>query len=70
MVLKFGGSSAMITLSLYDDLLYEAYEYAKPAGPETTLRASVAFVLRGLGVNEARITEIVPQGKITEEKGT
>ena len=62
--------SAMITLSLYDDLLYEAYEYAKPAGPETTLRASVAFVLRGLGVAETRITEIVPQGKVTEEGGT
>ena len=51
--------SAMLTLSFYDDLLYEAFEYATPAGPAQTFRASVAFVLRGLGVKEARIAALV-----------
>ena len=59
--------SAMITLSLYDDLLYEAYEYSKPAGPEATLRYSVSFVLRGLGVENARINAIVPNGNGAKE---
>ncbi len=60
--------SAMITLSLYDDLLYEAYEYNKPAGPEETFRASVAFVLRGLGVEGRRIDAILASESVMEER--
>jgi AcrR family transcriptional regulator len=55
--------SAMLMLSLYDDLLYEAYEYEKPAPPEETLRASLAFLLRALGVGDERIAGIVPSQK-------
>ena len=52
--------SAMLTLSLYDDLIYESFEYEKPAPPEVTFIASLAFLLRGLGVADARIAAIVP----------
>jgi AcrR family transcriptional regulator len=55
--------SAMLMLSLYDDLLYEAYEYEKPAPPAETLRASLAFLLRALGVGDRRITDILPPRK-------
>ena len=52
--------SAMLTLSLYDDLLNESFEYEKPAPPEVTFRASVAFLLRGLGVADHRSEAILP----------
>lgn len=52
--------SAHLLLALFDDLLYEALEYEKPAPGDTTLRHSCRFMLRALGVAEPRIDELVP----------
>ncbi len=52
--------SAHLLLALFDDLLYEALEYEKPAPGDETLRHSCRFMLRALGVTEARIDELVP----------
>jgi len=59
--------SALLTLSLYDDLLYEAFEYETPAPPNETLKASIRFVLRGLGVKNARIAAIIAD--LNDEEG-
>ncbi len=52
--------AAHLTLSLFDDLLYEALEYQKPASGKKTLAHGSRFLLRALGVIPPRIDELVP----------
>lgn len=52
--------SAHLLLTLFDDLLYEALEYEKPAPAEVTLRHSSRFMLRALGVAPERVDALVP----------
>jgi AcrR family transcriptional regulator len=53
--------AAHLMLSLFDDLLYEALEYQKPASGKRTLNYGSRFLLRALGVAPARIDELVPR---------
>lgn len=52
--------AAYLALVLFDDLLYEAVVFKKPAGPRRTQRVGLRFLLRGLGVKAARIEALVP----------
>ena len=52
--------SAYLTLALFDDLLYEALEYGKPASGRRTLRHGSRFLLRALGSDPARVEALVP----------
>lgn len=55
------GMAAHLMLSLFDDLLYEALEYKKPASSKQTLMYGSRFLLRALGSAPARIDELVPR---------
>lgn len=56
--------AAHLVLALFDDLLYAAHVYGRPASGRKTLTHGARFALRGLGVAAARIDELVPlQGK-------
>lgn len=52
--------AAHFALALFDDLLYEALVYRRPAGPRITQRRGVRFLLRGLGAKPERIDALVP----------
>lgn len=52
--------AAHLLLALFDDLLYEALEYQKPASGKKTLAYGARFLLRALGAEEARIEHLVP----------
>ena len=47
--------TAYLGLTLFDDLLYEALVFKKPAGPKKTLQVALRFLLRALGTPEPRI---------------
>jgi hypothetical protein len=52
--------AAHLMLSLFDDLLYEALEYQRPASGKKTLIFGSRFVLRAFGASPERIDELVP----------
>jgi len=52
--------AAHLVLALFDDLLYAAHVYGRPASGRKTLTLGARFALRGLGVNPQRIDELVP----------
>jgi AcrR family transcriptional regulator len=52
--------TAHLALSLFDDLLYEAFEFGAPADPATTLAHALRFFLRALGCPPARIDSLAP----------
>ena len=51
---------AHLSLALFDDLLYEALEYAKPAPIGETFAHGTRFLLRALRCSEARVRHLVP----------
>lgn len=55
--------ASLLGLALFDDLLYEAYEYGTPAEPQNTLTQGTRFLLRALGATPGRIDELVPLEK-------
>jgi AcrR family transcriptional regulator len=52
--------AAHLVLALLDDLFYEALQYGKPASGKACLEHSTRFVLRALGVEQARVDELAP----------
>jgi AcrR family transcriptional regulator len=54
--------AAYLGLTLFDDLLYEAVTFKKPAGPKKTMQVALRFLLRALGTPEPRIAALVPPG--------
>ena len=52
--------AAQLSLSLLDDLLYEAMEYERPAPLPQTFAHGARFLLRALRNDEARVTALVP----------
>jgi hypothetical protein len=52
--------AAHLVLSLFDDLLYEALEYQRPASGKKTLVYGSRFLLRALGASAQRIDALVP----------
>ncbi len=55
--------TAHLGLAVFDDLLYEALEYGKPASGRQTLIHGTRFLLRALGSPAARVDELVPLKK-------
>jgi AcrR family transcriptional regulator len=55
--------AAHLTLALFDDLLYEALEYRRPAPGRRTLVDGSRFLLRALGGDDARIETLVPRAE-------
>ncbi len=53
------GVVAELLVTLFDTVLYEAWAYQRPARVSETVRASLRLVLRGLGVDEARLQELL-----------
>ena len=56
------GLTAYLGLTLFDDLLYEAVVFHKPAGPDKTQRLALRFLLRALGTPEERLRALIPIG--------
>jgi AcrR family transcriptional regulator len=52
--------AAHLMLALFDDLLYEALEYQKPASGKKTLTHGARFLLRALGTPSERVDALVP----------
>lgn len=55
--------AAHLVLALFDNLFYEALEYGKPTTGKQTLLHSSRFLLRALGVGEARVDVLLPLKK-------
>jgi len=55
--------AAHLVLALFDNLLYEAVAYRKPASSRRTLTHASRFMLRALGAAEERVEELVPLGR-------
>ena len=55
------GVVAELVVTLFDQVLYEALEYERPAPVGRTAELTTRFVLRGLGVAETRIEHLMAE---------
>ncbi|MEZ4241634.1 MAG: hypothetical protein R3F59_36900 [Myxococcota bacterium] len=51
--------TAQLVVTLFDNVLYEAITYQRPAELGVLVHHATRFVLRGVGVDEARITQLI-----------
>lgn len=51
--------TAQLLVTLFDTVLYESLAYERPAPAAATVQAALRLVLRGLGVSEPRLEELL-----------
>jgi AcrR family transcriptional regulator len=51
--------TAQLVVTLFDNILYEAITYRRPTSLEPLVRHAARFVLRAVGVGEARIAQLI-----------
>lgn len=50
---------ARLIVTLFDTVLYESLAHQQPAPAETTVEQALRFVLRGIGVSDVRVQELL-----------